>query len=155
MVKAEESPRARAERQATRVVVALFLVLSAVFIVDSTWELAKGAFQLDRAEVVGDSKEALACYAEVKRLEGELDRAVSESTKVKPDEAMAAYERTLNGAFADAAMQTLETSCQKVPRGMAALSGLLRVRRAEEAALAERSASLGPLREDLRRALSP
>lgn len=153
MPKADETPRARANRQATRAIVAVFLFVATVFIIDSTWELAKGAFELDRAEAPGTSPEALACYAELTRLEGVLDRAVAESAKVTPELAAAAYETSLAGAFSESTMQSAEGMCRKVPRGMAAFSSFLRVRRAEEAALAERAAELGPLRGDLHRAL--
>lgn len=144
-----------AERRATRVVVALFLAVSAVFIVESTWELAKGAFQLDLQPVDGSSAEAKACFGEVKRLESRIDQALVDASKVAPSEAPRAYASALGDGFDAPAMVALEATCAKVPRGLVALSAVLRLHRAEEAALTGRATELGPIRADLERALPP
>jgi hypothetical protein len=144
-----------AERRATRVVVALFLAVSAVFIVESTWELAKGAFQLDLQPVDGSSAEAKACFGEVRRLEGRIDQALVDASKVAPAEAPRAYAGALGDGFDPPAMAALEATCAKVPRGLVALSSVLRLHRAEEATLAGRATELAPIRADLARALPP
>lgn len=142
-----------AERRATTIVVAVFLAISTVFVVDSTWVLAKGAFQLDLEDVPLDSAEARACFGEVRRLETEIDQAVAKAATVKADEAPQVYSRALADSFAPPALTKLEANCAKVPRGMVALASLLQIQRAEEAALAERGSELTPLRDDLHRAL--
>ncbi len=154
MEKREESPRARANRRATGVIVAVFLVVSAAFIVDSTWELAKGAFDLGTHEVLSDSPAAVACYDEVKRLQAEVDNAVVESAKVKIEDSQATFQRVLGDRFSDEKLHVVEASCRDVPRGLAAYGALLRIRRAEEAQLIQRAAEVGPSRGDLLRALS-
>lgn len=144
-----------AERRATRLVVAVFLAISTVFVVESTWELAKGAFQLDLQPVDGSSAEAKACFSEVRRLEGRIDQALVDASKATPVEAPKVYAATLAESFAPPAMGSLEATCTKVPRGLVALSAVLRLHRAEEATLAARATELTPIRADLERALPP
>lgn len=148
-----ETPPTPAERRATNLVVALFLSLATVFILDSTWELAKGAFDLDRDDTVGKSPEALRCYGEVRRLEAEIDRAVGEASRAGLEAGHEAYEKALAESFSEGALASLESTCRSAPRGTAAYGALLRIRRAEESAIAQRTAELRPLRDDLHRAL--
>ena len=148
-----ESPPTPAERRANRIVVALFLGLATIFILDSTWELAKGAFDLDRDDALAKSPEALRCYGEVRRLEGEIDRAVSDASRAGLDEGHSAYEKALSESFSEGALASLEVTCRAAPRGTAAFGALLRIRRAEESAISQRTAALRPLRDDLHRAL--
>jgi len=153
----ERTPNAptKAERRATQTVVALFLAVSAVFVVESTWELAKGAFLLDLQSVDGTNPEARACFGEVRRLEGRIDQALVEASKAAPAEAPRAYASSIGDGFDPTPMAALEASCAKVPRGLVALSSLLRLHRAEETTLAGRATELAPIRADLARALPP
>jgi len=148
------SARSRADRRATGVVVAVFLAVSALFIVDSTWELAKGAFAIGGREPLGESAEALACYERVRGLGDRVDHAVVEASKAPIDDAQATFASALGESFSDERLRDVETACQKVPRGPAAFAAVLRVRRAEETEILKRSVEVSPARGDLSRALA-
>lgn len=154
MEKPPETRRERANRQATRVVVGVFLALSAVFIVDSTWELAKGAFELGASEPLGSAPDATSCYDDVAARRKDIELAVIEAAKVAPEASPQTFARALGPGFSESALHDLEARCARSPRGLTIYSALLRVRLAEEAAIAERATELGPMQGDLARALA-
>lgn len=151
---APQSPRARANRRATGIVVAVFLIFSAAFIVDSTWILAQGAFDIGGREPLGEAPADVACYTKVKDLQADVDRAIVEASKAKAEEAPAVFSRALGDGFSDERLRPVEEGCRSVPRGLAAYSAVLRVRRAEETQILQRATEVSASRADLERTLA-
>ncbi len=140
----------RAQRRATRAVVVTFLTLTVVFILVSTWELAEGAFAVGARPLDSSgAPEARACTSELESLRQDLDRAVAVAGESGAPEAEQAFATALGPRFSEGELARVEGVCKRVPRGLSAMGALLRLRRAEEAALARRRAEVAPLRAEL------
>jgi hypothetical protein len=84
----------------------------------------------------------------------DIELAVIEAAKVAPEASPQTFARALGPGFSEGALRDLEARCARSPRGLTIYSALLRVRLAEEAAIAERATELGPMQGDLARALA-
>lgn len=139
----ESPPQSRRGRSITS---AIFVGIVTVFIVITTWQVARGVF--GKSTTKASVAPPPACVAGISRLSSALDRALGSTSQL-------ADERAIDAAFASAARpewddsSKVEADCAKTQEGQDAFAALLRLRRAEESFLHRQAAELSPMKQDV------
>jgi hypothetical protein len=133
-------------RRGRSIVSALFVSIVSVFIVITTWQVARGVF--GKGVMKASVAPAPICVAGVSRLNDALDRALAAASPLTD-------EHAIDAAFANAARpewddsSKVEADCAGTQEGQDAFAALLRLRRADESFLHREVAELSPMKQDV------
>lgn len=135
-------------RRGRSIASAIFVGIVSVFIVITTWQVARGVFGKGGTSAKAGIAPPPACIAGISRLGGALDRAVAAASQ-------SSDEHAVNAAFANAVKpewddsDKVQADCAATPEGQDAFAALLRLRRAEETSLERHVAEVSPMKRDV------
>jgi hypothetical protein len=148
-------PVEQGEKRGARVAVGIFVVLSSVFVVSSTWQLSSAVLFLhDPASSLREPPvdPRSRCAADLRGLTGSVERAITASTTAPNDEAATRIFAAGLAPEWDREDAVLET-CTAEPHGLEAFAVVSRLRRAGGAFARHRASDLAKAHEDVSAAL--
>ncbi len=144
-------------RSGARVALAVFTVISSLFVVSSTWQLGRGVF-LDGAAGGRDGSGSVdthgPCAKALRRLAGSVEHGLAVSVSASNEEtAVAAFQ----GGIASEWRGAPETAalCAKEPHGADAYAVLERLKRTAEGVARRHAGDLSGVRQDVSSLLGP
>jgi hypothetical protein len=152
----EEEATTKGGRTGKRVAFAVYGVLSAAFILSSTYQLTVEAHSLRAAPLPTHGEPGSACAAALRPMTAAVDRAAAASASA-PDvtKAAAAFGAAILPEWGPGQTAAATSTCEADPLGADALAAVLRLRQARERALLRTAGELAPARQDVAEYLTP
>ncbi len=131
-------------RRTTRAVYAVYIALTAAFVISNIWQVGLTLFGDAPHEAVAQGP----CRAGIEELSGALDRAAKAAVEARDD---ADAERRYSEARRPEwdRYEEVRRACAAQPRGVDAMAALTRLERAHRSAVGRSAAALAPVRREV------
>jgi hypothetical protein len=141
-------PGEAAARRGARVALVAFLALSSLFVVSSTWQLARAVF-VDGSPGAPSLQPEGTCARDLRRLSLAVERGLAASSAAPTEEtSAAAFEAALRPDWDDAAAKAT-AACAVEPAGMNAYAAVERLRAAALGFAKHRATDLVRVRQEV------